>query len=384
LPFAGCQGNDEIDYLIKKYMKDINRYIDAREADIYNMPINERIDWLLNLGKKHSETYCAPDAYLSRKRYSAKHPTMIIALKCMDGRIHIPYATKTPMGIVKPFRNIGGMFNLGWPYLGEVLSNTVNNAIESSQRVLILITYHYSKGDNHRGCAGFNYDCESAKKHVFEIKKQVEHIFGSNHQTVYPLICGFETDEDAIILHEDEKKVLNLAECEDSSNEFLFYKLKSMYPDMPDRILKDLMPLAKGNIEHIQEVRKSHRNLALDSVHREWIICVGRGFDFLHVPNIALIIGPYSPDLGGPISKAVGIIKSNMSKGMIPDDGFFLLASAPYSEIGADRARAELKSRFLSQYVTDVIKKDYPEMMSLLNKKTAVLNWHTRNLEMID
>lgn len=365
-------------------MKDINRYIDAREADIYNMPINERIDWLLNLGKKHSEAYCDPESYLARKRYSAKHPTMVIALKCMDGRIHIPYATKTPMGIVKPFRNIGGMFNLGWPYLGEVLSNTVNNAIESSQRVLMLITYHYSKGDKHRSCAGFNYDCDAAKKHVFEIKKQVEHIFGHNHQTVYPLICGFETDEDAIILHENEEKVLNLAECDNLSKELLSNKLRTMFPDMPDRILKDLVPLAKGNIEHVQEVRKSHRNLALDSVHREWIICVGRGFDFLHVPNIALIIGPYSPDLGGPISKAVGIIKSNMKKGMIPKDGFLLLASAPYSEIGADRARAELKSRFLSQYVSEVIKKDYPEMIGLMKKKTAVLNWHTRSLEVID
>lgn len=365
-------------------MKEINKYIDAREADIYNMPINKRIDWLFNLGKSHSETYCAPEAYLARKRYSAKHPTMVIALKCMDGRIHIPYATKTPLGIVKPFRNIGGMFDLGWPYLGEVLSNAVNNAIESSQRVLILITYHFSKGDVNRGCAGFNHDREAAMKHVIEIKKQVEYIFGFNHQTVYPVICGFETDEDAIILHGENKEVLNLAESDDPSEEFLSNKLRAMYSDMPDRILRDLIPLAKGNIAHVKEVRKSNRNLALDSVHREWIICVGRGFDFLHVPNIALIIGPYSPDLGGPIAKAVGIIKSNMEKGMIPKDGFLLLASAPYSDIGADRARAELKSRFLGQYVTDVVEKEYPDMLGLMKKKTAVLNWHTRNLEVID
>ena len=28
-------------------------------------------------------------------------------------------------------------------------------------------------------------------------------------------------------------------------------------------------------------------------------MCLGRGFDWLHVPNVALIIGPYSPDLAG-------------------------------------------------------------------------------------
>jgi hypothetical protein len=32
----------------------INKYINAREADVYNMPIQKRIDWLINLSKKHS------------------------------------------------------------------------------------------------------------------------------------------------------------------------------------------------------------------------------------------------------------------------------------------------------------------------------------------
>ncbi|MDZ4385555.1 MAG: carboxysome shell carbonic anhydrase, partial [Candidatus Moranbacteria bacterium] len=235
-------------------MKEINKYIDAREADIYHMPIQERIDWLLDLSKKHSNAYCSSEAYLSRKRYSAKHPTMIIALKCMDGRIHLPYATKTPLGIIKPFRNIGGMFNLGWPYLGEVLYNTVNAAIEDSRRVLMIITYHYSKGDGHRGCAGFKYDCDAAIKHVFEVKKQAEYIFGQNHQAVYPLICGIETDEDAMILHDGEnKEIFNLAESTDSSKEFLTNKLRAMYPDMPDQVLRDLLPLVTGNIEHISD-----------------------------------------------------------------------------------------------------------------------------------
>lgn len=364
-------------------MKEINKYIDAREADIYHMPIQERIDWLINLSKRHSEIYCTPDAYLDRQRYSAKHPTMVMALKCMDGRLHLPYATKTPLGIIRPFRNLGGMFDLGWPYLGEVLYNTVNNAIEDSNRVLILITYHYSKSEKSHGCAGFNYDCEAAIKHALGVKKQIEYIFGHNHQTVYPVICGFETDEDAIILHGENKEVLDLAKNAETSEEFWANKLRTMYPDMPDQVLRDLVPLAQGNIEHIKDIRSSHRNLALDSVHREWIICIGRGFDFLHVPNIALIIGPYSPEMSEPITNAVSIIESNMKKGMIPADGFLLLASAPYTEIGVDRARAELKSRFLCQYASEVIKKTNPAMYKQMIKKTAVLNWHTRDLEVL-
>mgnify|MGYP000152855404 CR=1 FL=1 len=46
-----------------------------------------------------------------------------------DGRmwkvIGFPVATNTPVGILMPFRNLGGMFDLGWPHLGEVLAHQV-------------------------------------------------------------------------------------------------------------------------------------------------------------------------------------------------------------------------------------------------------------------
>jgi hypothetical protein len=113
-------------------------------------------------------------------------------------------------------------------------------------------------------------------------------------------------------------------------------------------------------------------------------MCVGRGFDFLHMPNLALIIGPYSPDLADPIRKAAGIIESNMKAGRIPDDGFLLLASSPYAEIGVDRARAQLKARFLSQFAADVIRTEFPQLASKMFMHTAVLNWRSRVLESID
>lgn len=62
-------------------MKEIKKYINAREADVYNMAIKKRIDWLINLSKRHSEVYCTPEAYLARKRYTLKHPTMVVVVK---------------------------------------------------------------------------------------------------------------------------------------------------------------------------------------------------------------------------------------------------------------------------------------------------------------
>lgn len=353
--------------------------------DIHRKPIAARIDWLFDLARRHGETFRSPEAWLARECYLAEHPTAIAVLKCMDGRINIPVATNTPTGILMPFRNLGGMFDLGWPHLGEVLAHHVLRMTSAGRRVLFLITYHWSKGDPRRGCAGFGYDTAAAIAHTWEIRRQVEHIFGSGHGTVYPLVCGFETDEDALVIHGADGRTLDLSSLGAADRPTLEPRLAALLPDMPAQMRADLLPLLRGNLEHIAEVREQVRRQerTLDIEHREWMICLGRGFDFLHTPNLALIIGPYSPDLADPIRKAAGILADNMQAGRIPGDGFLLLASVPYDEIGVDRARAELKSRFLSSFAAGVIREEFPALASRMSMRTAVLDWRSRNLELL-
>ena len=252
----------------------------------------------------------------------------------------------------------------------------------SGRRVLIFITYHFSRGDAKRGCAGFAYNTSAAIEHCLTIKRQAEHIFGSGYDTVCPVLCGYETDEDALLLHGFDDEVLDLAKISPAESISLGQKLNSLYPDMPEQMRQDLLPLLQGNLKRITQVRSTCR--LLDIEHREWMICLGRGFDFLHTPNLALIIGPYSPDLADPIRKAASIIEANMRAGRIPDDGFLLLASAPYEEIGMDRARAELKSRFLANFAAEVIRAEYPKFAELMHIQMAVLSWRSRALELLD
>jgi len=352
---------------------------------IHRRPIRERIDWLFDLARRHAEAFSSPEAWLARERYLAEHPTAIAVLKCMDGRINIPVATNTPTGILMPFRNLGGMFDLGWPHLGEVLAHHVQRMVGSGRRVLFVITYHYSKGDAQRGCAGFQFDTEAAMRHAYEIRGQIEYLFGGGHATVYPLVCGFETDEDALIVHGSGGDRLDLAAPGSDDLGSLPPRLAALLPDMTEQMRADLLPLLTGNLAHIAAVRSQVRRheRQLDIEHREWMICLGRGFDFLHTPNIALIVGPYSPNLDVPIRTAAGIIAANMAAGRIPDDGFLLLASVPYDEIGVDRARAELKSRFLSGFAADVIRDEFPVLAGKMTMRTAVLDWRSRNLETI-
>ncbi len=355
-------------------------------VNIHTKPITERIEWLFDIADRHGKDFRSPEAWSTRERYLAQHPTAIVVLKCMDGRINIPLATNTPVGILMPFRNLGGMFDLGWPHLGAVLSNHVLHKIKSGHRVLILITYHWSKGSPARGCAGFAYDTAAAIAHTQQIHQQVEHIFGSEHSTVYPLVCGFETDEEALILHGREGATLDLSTLSPTDKKTLAPDLALLLPDMPEQMRADLLPLLRGNLEHIATVREQtkRQERILDIEHREWVICLGRGFDFLHTPNTALIIGPYSPDLADPIRKAAGIIENNMKSGRIPDDGFLLLASVPYDEIGLDRARAELKSQFLSRFAAQVIGDEFASLAAKMSIHTCVLDWRSRHLELVN
>jgi hypothetical protein len=60
----------------------------------HSSPITERIDWLFGLAQRHAQEYASPEAWLARQRHLANHPTAIVVMKCMDGRINIPIATQ--------------------------------------------------------------------------------------------------------------------------------------------------------------------------------------------------------------------------------------------------------------------------------------------------
>jgi len=349
------------------------------------MPIRQRIDWLLDYAHRHSTEFQSSESQLARSLYVAQHPTAVVALNCMDGRINISVATETPAGIILPLRNLGGRFSLGWPYFAEVLAGQIRSTIAQGRRTLVLVTYHYSKGDFHRGCAGFGYDTDAARSHTFETKRMVEAVFGSGHNAVYPLVCGFETDEDALILHGCGGEVLDLSTISSTSLDTLPGLLTRLYPDMPDQTLQDLLPLVEGNISHIESMRQSNRQLETEHVeHHEWMIGIGRGFDWLHMPNLALIIGPYSPDLAEPIRKAAGIIEANMKSRRIPDDGFLLLVVSPYQEIGSERSLAEIKSSFLSEFAAGIIRSECPNLKDKMHVRNAVIAWQSRELAVID
>ncbi len=334
---------------------------------------------IIELNKKHSEMFQAQR--LERDLYLSNHPTNVVVFKCMDGRIHMPTVTRTPLGIMSPFRNIGGKFNLGWPLLNESFDQNIKKAVNKGNRTLVLVTYHYSEGDPHRGCAGFDYNCEESKIFTENFRRQILRTYGENNGVVIPILVGLETDKDALIFHGEDGNIEDVSTIADDSEKNLFAIFSKLYPLMPERILMDLIPLVQGNIKCIEQ-NKIKAKSPDQLVHGEWVLAVGKGFDWLHTANMALIVGPYDPNIGEPIKTAAGIIKTNLEEGRA-EGGMILLSSAIYTD-PAEKVRARERTLYMNGLTQEIIKKNYPEMTSQMHSMAVVLNASTMEMQIVE
>ncbi len=332
---------------------------------------------LVGINKKHSTLFSSPDAQMARQLYRRQHPTRILLGECMDGRINIALATETPLGIMKSFRNIAGNVDLGWPYFDTVFSEEIEYSVSQGVKTLMLITYHFSEGDEHRGCAGFGYNKQASLVYVFNFKAQIERVYGSSHQIVCPVVIGFETDKDEIILHGDDGTIVPLSQLGEGDES----AVRKIFKKMPQDIFNDFIPLVRGNLRHMTEIKRRKRPIT-EVEHRECVLAVGRGFDWLYEPNLALIVGPYDPNLEVPIAKAAGIIRGNMEAGRISNDCFVLLCSSAYtSESGTKLTRAKEKALYMSNLAQSIIKKHHPDLIKVMHSMTVVTNLDTREIK---
>jgi len=315
--------------------------------------------YILALNRKRSDEFCAPGARDALRLYGRRHPTAILVFKCMDGRLNLSLMTNTPTGILQPFRNIGGKFRLGSPYLGRLVLDAKERALTAGQRTLALCTYHFSRSSRHRGCAGHHYDADAARAGAVALAEEFEHSFGRERQVVAAVVVGIETDEDALIFHGHDTRGagtgwFSIADVVDAPDEEIEGLLFATCEGMNREILIDLLPLALGNRDHVRSIRRQNRPVA-DIEHGENIIAVGRGFDWMHLPNKALIIGPYDHAWGDAVRVAGGIVQANLAAGHAPgEDGALLMVSAPYWSL-EERGLAIAKARFLAEVAMDAL-----------------------------
>jgi hypothetical protein len=200
------------------------------------------------------------------------------------------------------------------------------------------------------------------------------------------LTIGIETDFESIVFHSTDGKTLDIASLDASlSNEEIDVMLTGLYPDMNAEMRRDLVPLAKGNLDHIALVRTEHKPL-IDLEHREQIIAVGRGFDWLHEPNRALIIGPYSHEWPQAVKTAGSIVLGNLNAERIPgENGILLLVSTLWrnEERESGRRLKEEKARYIARTALQELQ-SIPELKDRLQLLVGVTEAETRKLHQID
>ena len=270
--------------------------------------------------------------------------------------------------------------------INDLVRQAVEYATSRGRRCIFLLTYHWSKGERHRGCYGFQYNRDAAQRFIFSLRKQVEYIFGEDHTVVYPVCMGIETDEDAYMLHGANGKSLNLADWDPGrSIDDLRVTIERMYPDMHRDFVRDLLPILTGNVTHIAKVRGENRPLgAMD--HRERAIVLGRGVGWLHEPNYALIIGPYVPNLVEPIVNAAKIVQRNLEEERIPvDEGALLMTSAPFRDfVGIEPRLAMVKARTLASFAYETIRRELPKLYERLDVLAGIVDLNTQKYSQID
>ncbi len=323
--------------------------------------------FLLERNKEQSIKFIKPENKLLREYYREKHPTEVCAYKCMDGRLDLPAITGVPQGIIQPYRQMGGIFDLGDPYLGSLIEGWVKYAVLKKRKCLVLSTYHFSKGDHKRGCAGHDKNTKEALRWAKQLVNQHRVVFGelSESSIVYPIVVGIETDSDGLVLHGDLGKTFSVFDNLDLDAKEIKACIASLYPQMPTDIRDDLIVLVLGNYEQVRHYKKIGKD-SVDLVHRESVICIGRGFSWLHEHNKALIIGPYNNPIFS-IEKAIetagNIVLKNIKEGRVSEkDGVTVMCSSLFLEEGMNRMRETTKAHSLYKIAKKVLSEKVPEL----------------------
>ena len=240
-----------------------------------------------------------------------------------------------------------------------------------------------------------NFDTDAARREATRFHDQLNFAFSASPAaSVVPIVVGLETDDEALIFHGEAEggafsgATLNVADYASAqpNQDALKQALEALYPCMDRRLLKDLLPLVEGNARHIHEVRIQHEQqlrTIVDFDHREIVIGVGRGFDWLHVPNKALLIGPFEHNWVDHVVTAARVILSNIQErqSVDPRDGAVILSSAIcYAPQGSAAWNMAIEqSLYLAKISMEAVASHVPDLLKVtkLHVMPVVVSGHT-------
>jgi len=345
--------------------------------------INEQV---VALYQRHSELFQRDEA--QRRRYFERHPTFFGCLKCMDGRVEFPTMTKTARGLVKPYRAVGGRFELFWPAFQRSFALWVKQAITHDAHSCVFVTCHFCSQRHDLGCKGWNNDVVAARGHMEKLARQMTEDFG---EQLVAIPTTVDTAFDNLVLHGpggdisgDLLQALDLASIRD--------EIRRVFPGIPSQVIEDLAPFLHGNAERVAELRANPRS-GREMEHDERVIAIGEGFDGLAAENFALMNSDVNPNLDAAVVLAAKMIEKKLvgpakdAQATVFTNIYYgnrrgILSSLP----AMDKKCAVRRARGLQEFAQMHIRQHCPALWNSgrLYFLTGVTREPTRELEVIE
>ncbi|MBI2483517.1 hypothetical protein HYV74_05070 [Candidatus Uhrbacteria bacterium] len=349
------------------------------------------IQQILAINERQSRLYM--EARPERRQHWCTYPTAFACIKCMDGRVHLPSITGLPMGLVKPFRAMGGRFEVWWP----AFRKRMHNWVATVQRKYhlphipdcpvscgVLVTYHYSASDpdgaRHLGCRGWRYDTAAGRAHAERLARDIHDAFMGQ---AIPFVVGVETDSRSLIFHGTEGDVSGM-DCVGKSEEEVRWNIVRAFPGVDTQVAHDLVPFLTGNARRVaDQLTRPRETEALG--HQERVIAIGHGFDYwISEENLAVVVDDADPNLDAPIAAAAAIVAENVAARPVTEETL-LLASVPYSVPGIEWNLSVMSAQGLCRYALEYLPKEFVHVFNggRLRVLIGVTNEETKLLEPI-
>lgn len=348
------------------------------EDDIQGFDINDRI---AQIYAAQAKIY-REDRDAFREHWNA-HPSFCIATKCADGRVFLPSITKTPAGLVKPLRAIGGRFEAFWPGFREQLNDFVDAATSKQSGTILFATYHYSASSTQLGCKGWRFDTAGARAHTVRLCQDLSEVY---RKEITAIPTGIETDRDMMVLNGPHGKTVTGEQLIGFSADRVRLEIRNVFPTMDARVLEDLLPFLMGNAKRVEELTLHPRSRD-ERGHAERIIAVGRGFSGLARANLALIQNDIDPNLDDAIVTQAEVVEANLRQAK-PGDDATLFACMTFTGLRGARPYREARTSAIGllRFAQGHIRHRLPELAQSgrLHHLVGVVQEETKELEILE
>lgn len=309
-----------------------------------------------------------------RRQYLKEHPFHYIYIGCMDGRAsHLPHALGIPIGCVELFQTAGAMFDVGWKYFSNLLTESVAFGLKKDREVIILVSSHFSGRYPDHGCRAFTNDRKAAHRYALCLAQDIAYVLEPYGHGIQVLPIEFNTDDDSIILYGN---VGSMSTSDLLANEYgLEHTLDTCFSfPARSRIRTELVSLVRHNIDHVRSVLRKGRDHRACG-HGERLLFLGRGAGTWLNPerNFGIILFPEGEHLCDYVLTAGKILESNTHDDpILREHGAVVMPCSAYGDRRNERI-AQARVRSYAHLVETLFREQMPNFRHTLFPATVDL-----------